>query len=294
MYSIGRFASIGRVTVRMLRHPSGTAGTPLRVAPEPAEGPRDEIGLLVPARVDPVTGYRSYAPAQLPDLDEIVRLRDLGVGLVDIGAIRRAGADDPASRRLLEAAREELRRTVDTESRRLARFDAYLRGPEGAPPMPDRTREIEFHRVPAQRVATITRAAAGYGNQNIGPVVGPIFPEVQARLEAAGAAIGPAIATYTADESGDGSGVLVTAGFELEDDTEAVDGLDVHVLPAVEQAAVVTHHGSMETIDQSWMALSDAIRARGAVLADAAREIYLTPGDRPQEEWVTRLVQPIA
>lgn len=40
MYTIGEFASIGRVSVRMLRH-------------------YDEIGLLRPARVDPHSGYRS-------------------------------------------------------------------------------------------------------------------------------------------------------------------------------------------------------------------------------------------
>jgi effector-binding domain-containing protein len=88
--------------------------------------------------------------------------------------------------------------------------------------------------------------------------------------------------------------VLVTAGFEIPDDAPAVPGLDVHVLPAVEQAAVATHHGSMDTIDRFWMALVDQVKARGAVLSDACREIYLTPGDRPQTEWVTRLVQPIA
>ncbi|WP_375389392.1 MerR family transcriptional regulator [uncultured Amnibacterium sp.] len=274
MYSIGRFASIGRVTVRMLRH-------------------WDEIGLLVPAHVDPETGYRSYAPAQLPDVDEIVRLRDLGVGLVDIGRIRRSGLDEPASRRSLEAARDALRDSIETESRRLARFDAYLRGAEGDPAMTDAP-EIEFRLVPAQRVATITRRAAGFGSHNIGPVVGPIFPEVEAALSAAGIPFGPAVAIYSADESGDGSGVLVTAGFQLEGDAEAVPGLDVHVLPGLEQAAILTHRGSMETIDASWMALIDAVRARGAVLADAGREIYLTPGDVPQERWVTRLVQPIA
>jgi effector-binding domain-containing protein len=154
---------------------------------------------------------------------------------------------------------------------------------------------VELTSVPAQRVATLTRTAGGYGSANIGPVVGPIFPEVQARLEAAGVALGPAVAIYDADESGDGSTVLVTAGFEIPDDApDDVPGLDVHVLPAVEQAAIATHLGSMETIDASWMALVDAVKARGAVLSDACREIYLTPGDRPQSEWVTRLVQPVA
>lgn len=275
MYSIGRFASIERVSVRMIRH-------------------WDEIGLLTPAHVDSVTGYRSYAPEQLVDLARIVRLRDLGVGLVDIGRIRRLGVDDPESRRLLEAAREDLRRSVAAESERLSRFDAYLHEPEGALPMSDLATDIEFRAVPAQRVATITRTAAGYGSSSIGPVVGPIFPEVDALLTAAGVVSGPAVAVYGSDESGDGTGVLITAGFEVGDDVAAVPGLDVHVLPALAEAAIATHHGSMETIDRSWHALMDATRGRGAVLSDAAREVYLTPGDRPQSVWVTRLVQPVS
>ncbi len=49
MLNIGDFASHGRVSVRMLRH-------------------YDAIGLLRPARVDPVTGYRSYEAGQLARL----------------------------------------------------------------------------------------------------------------------------------------------------------------------------------------------------------------------------------
>lgn len=274
MYTIGRFASTGRVTVRMLRH-------------------WDEIGLLAPAYVDPVTGYRSYAPEQLADLAEIVRLRELGLGLVDVGRVLRA-VDDRSARAVLEAAREALRRSLDADAERLARFDAYLRQNEGVSIMYATQNPVEFLAVPAQRVATLTRRAAGYGSANIGPVVGPMFPEVQARLDAAGVPVGPAVAVYDADEAGDGSAVLVTAGFEIPDDAPLVPELDVHVLPAIEEAAVATHHGSMATIDQSWMALVDQVKARGAVLSDACREIYLTPGDRPQAEWVTRLVQPIA
>lgn len=274
MYTIGRFASTGRVTVRMLRH-------------------WDEIGLLAPAYVDPATGYRSYAPEQLADLAEIVRLRELGLGLVDVGRVLRAD-DDRSARTVLESAREALRRSLATDAERLARFDVYLRQNEGVSIMSTTENPVEFLAVPAQHVATLTRRAAGYGSANIGPVVGPMFPEVQARLDAAGIPVGPAVAVYDADESGDGSAVLVTAGFEIPDDAPLVPGLDVHVLPAVEEAAVATHHGSMATIDQSWMALVDQVKARGAVLSDACREIYLTPGNRPQAEWVTRLVQPIA
>ena len=59
MFSIGDFARHGRVSVRMLRH-------------------YDALGLLRPAHVDPVTGYRSYRAAQLSRLNRIVALKELG------------------------------------------------------------------------------------------------------------------------------------------------------------------------------------------------------------------------
>ncbi len=58
MYTIGEFAALGRVSVRMLRH-------------------YDAIGLLAPADVDERTGYRRYAIDQLPLLLRIAELREL-------------------------------------------------------------------------------------------------------------------------------------------------------------------------------------------------------------------------
>ena len=47
MLKIGEFSKLSHVSVRMLRH-------------------YDEIGLLHPQRVDPITGYRLYGEEQLP------------------------------------------------------------------------------------------------------------------------------------------------------------------------------------------------------------------------------------
>jgi DNA-binding transcriptional MerR regulator len=44
-----------------------------------------EQGLLLPARVDPATGYRYYSPGQLPRARLIARLRGLGLPLARIG-----------------------------------------------------------------------------------------------------------------------------------------------------------------------------------------------------------------
>ncbi|MFI6794664.1 MerR family DNA-binding transcriptional regulator [Streptosporangium canum] len=54
MFSIGDFAQLGLVSVRMLRH-------------------YDALGLLQPARVDPASGYRFYQASQLSRLSGSLR-----------------------------------------------------------------------------------------------------------------------------------------------------------------------------------------------------------------------------
>ncbi|MEU6849052.1 MerR family transcriptional regulator [Actinacidiphila alni] len=62
---IGAFATAARLSQRALRI-------------------YDELGLLSPARVDPATGYRSYAPAQLEKARLVAWLRRLGMPLAGI------------------------------------------------------------------------------------------------------------------------------------------------------------------------------------------------------------------
>jgi DNA-binding transcriptional MerR regulator len=92
MFRIGEFARFTRVSVKMLRH-------------------YDEIGLLPPARVDGVTGYRYYRAAQLPRLNRILLLRELGFGLDDIA--RLVDADDGVLNTAYDEREAELRELLD-------------------------------------------------------------------------------------------------------------------------------------------------------------------------------------
>jgi DNA-binding transcriptional MerR regulator len=74
---IGRFARRAGLTVGALRH-------------------YHAHGLLEPARIDPVTGYRSYAADQLEDARLIANLRALNLGLPEV---RQVLASDPVERR---------------------------------------------------------------------------------------------------------------------------------------------------------------------------------------------------
>ena len=81
MLKIGEFSKLSRVSVRMLRH-------------------YDEVGLLAPSEVDPMTGYRYYSERQLITAGRIAALRALGFGL---------SADDQSRERAQRALNEFLR-----------------------------------------------------------------------------------------------------------------------------------------------------------------------------------------
>lgn len=65
MFQIGQFSKLTQVTIRMLRY-------------------YDEVGLLKPVMIDPQSGYRLYAAAQIPTLNKIVYLRDCGFNVSEI------------------------------------------------------------------------------------------------------------------------------------------------------------------------------------------------------------------
>src|SRR5262245_12572379 len=65
MFRIGEFSRIARVSCRLLRY-------------------YDEIGLFTPARIEQASGYRYYSAAQLPRLNRILVLRELGLSLEQI------------------------------------------------------------------------------------------------------------------------------------------------------------------------------------------------------------------
>lgn len=72
-------------------------------------------GLLIPAEVDPDSGYRYYAPSQLSHASRIALLRRAGIGLAEIAAF----LEDPSRARVdvwtaaLEAEVRERRRMLD-------------------------------------------------------------------------------------------------------------------------------------------------------------------------------------
>lgn len=270
MFTIGDFARHGRVSVRMLRH-------------------YDAIGLLRPARVDPHTGYRFYTADQLALLNRVIALKDLGFTLEQVGAILDETFDADELRGMLRLRQAELEAAMAEARARLAQVGARLRAIESEGRMS--TQDVVVKKIPAVRIAELSGVAASFGPQHIGPVIGPLYDELCGRLEAAGlTGFGPGIAYYEDAGRGDGS-VLVHAGMTVPEGTE-VEGVEVRVLPGIEEAATVVHRGSMDTVLPTAQTLARWIEANGYETRHYARELYLEcPEDRSR--WVTELQEEI-
>ncbi|WP_406862692.1 MerR family transcriptional regulator [Streptomyces sp. HUAS MG47] len=270
MFTIGDFARHGQVSVRMLRH-------------------YDAVGLLRPARVDPHSGYRYYEAGQLARLNRVIALKDLGFTLEQVAVILDEQVAAEELRGMLRLRRAELEAALEEARARLAQVGARLRAIESEGRMS--TQDVVVKKIPAVRIAELSAVAASFGPHDIGPVVGPLYEELCGRLEAAGVTgFGPGLAYYEDAGRGDGS-VLVHAGMTVPEGTEA-EGVKVHVLPGIEEAATIVHRGSMDAVLPTVQNLARWIDANGYRTRHYARELYLEcPEDRAR--WVTEIQEAI-
>ena len=102
MLKIGEFSKLARVPVKTLRY-------------------YDDLRLFRPAWVDRFTGYRYYTLLQLPRLNRILALRELGFPLAQIERLLRDDLPPRELQRLMELRAAELRQQVEAEQARLAR-----------------------------------------------------------------------------------------------------------------------------------------------------------------------------
>lgn len=268
--SIGDFARHGQVSVRMLRH-------------------YDKLGLLRPARVDPATGYRSYAAGQLGALNRIVALKELGLTLHQVGQIMADDIGPHELRDLLRVREAELTAQIEADTSRLAQVERRLRTIEAEGTLP--TTEVVVRSVAPTRVAELSAPAAGFDPESITPVITPLYERLTGRLAAAGVAVvAPAIAYY--DQHGDGT-VTVHAALPIGATPTRSDEFDIRDLPGIATAATLVHRGPMEDVMSSVQQLARWVDDSSFSSVGPWREVYLEVSD-DRGRWVTELQEPIA
>ncbi len=107
MFRIGEFSKIAQVSGRLLRY-------------------YNEIGLLSPESIDPGTGYRYYSARQLPQLNRILVLKELGLSLGQIAQLLKRDTSTDELRGMLALRKAQIEQSVQEEMARLRVVEARL------------------------------------------------------------------------------------------------------------------------------------------------------------------------
>lgn len=269
MIKIGDFARLSQVSVVTLRY-------------------YDEMDLLKPVKVDAFTGYRFYSADQLPRLNRILALKDLGFSLEQIRLMLSDGLSVEQLRSMLTQQRREVEKRLADEQDRLVRIEARLRQIEQENQMSNY--DIVLKTVPAMLVAS--RRVTIPTNDQVPNYLGPAYKEAYDYVHKQGAKdIGPCFALWhsPADvyENEDAEAVV-----PIDRPLQGTDHVRIYELPSTQVAAVV-HHGDFADFTQGHAALLEWIDANGYQITGPYREIYIKHDKADLSESTTEIQFPV-
>jgi effector-binding domain-containing protein len=263
MFKIGDFSKLGRVSVKTLRY-------------------YDEMGLLKPIEVDRYSSYRYYGLDQLPRLNRILALKDLGFSIEQIAQLLAEGPTVEQMRAMLQVKQEEVERRLAAEQARIRRIEARLRQIEQEGKMP--AYEIVTKETQAVLVAAIRSVVPSYGEQ------GMLWGELMAHLAAQGGQpAGPCLTVYY-DPGYRERDVDVEVCQPLSRRIAAGGRVRVVELPGCLMACAI-HQGSYERLHEAYQALLPWIEANGYQICGPNREVYLRPGETQDDAGAVTEVQ---
>ena len=258
MYSIGAFAQLGGVSVRMLRH-------------------YDHLGLLVPAEVNPSTGRRFYDADQLLRLNRLVALKDLGFPLEQVRTLLADGIDAAELRGMLRMRAADLETRLLRDRQTLDRVRARLRLIESETMT---ITDVELKTVAPQRVLALHQVVGEEADADQLDVEA-LFERVITLMESASADRSSPISWRDDDEHT----LRLYAGFLAP--AANVPGLDVIELPGTSVASVV-RRGAVADMNEAHQAIARWAEAHShsiRVQRGRWRESYLEANETDYSDW---------
>lgn len=274
MFRIGEFSLIAQVSGRLLRY-------------------YDEIGLLSPEYTDPQTGYRYYSARQLPRLNRILVLKELGVGLDQIARLLDQDTSSEAIRGMLLLRKAQITQAMQDDLAQLQLVEARLDQIDTVGQTP--ALDVVVKSVPPQRYLALRE----------------VFPDVAAvrRMVIQMTAIVPhkmplsslgQIAFVIHSRMFDPDALDFEVGYlltgmsptALQLSEERV--LAAHDLPAVETMATLAHAGQLSDIHRSYGLLGTWVEQQQWQVVGQGRQVLLQLPQPDQDDAVIELQIPVS
>jgi len=251
MFRSGEFSNIARVSKRLLQY-------------------YDEIGLLKPAHVDPETGYRYYSARQLPHLNRILALKDLGLSLEQIAEMMHENISDEIIHGMLMRKKAQLEQTLLEDLQRLRQIEARLRQNQRSEDLPD----VLVTSIPAQFFLSVRAVIPS--PQELLEFVQLVQQVVPSRLDTR---ILGSFAGIVHTDSFRITDNDVEVGYLLKQPVETPIALSdeytlrMRTLPAVKTMAVAVQTGGPDLVFVALGQIAQWIEANGYQIAGPYREI---------------------
>lgn len=274
MFRIGEFSKIAQTAISQLRY-------------------YDEIGLFQPLKIDESTGYRYYGATQLPQLNRIIALKELGLTLEQIKRMIYDNISADEIRGMLVLKKSQIEQTLQDEVARLRTVEARLRQVENEGEL--REDDVVVKSIPAQPYLSMrrvlpnlfdgadlaadltTRLPLRLGTKNLGHFTAVIH--------------GDAFRMENADVE---MGYLLHEAVESPLRLPSGEQITANILPAVEMAVTAVRVGPFENGYDAYAALGVWVEENGYALAGPAREEFIVfPPPGSDEDSVTEIQIPV-
>lgn len=280
MFRIGEFSLIAQVSGRLLRY-------------------YDEIRLLSPEYTDPQTGYRYYSAGQLPRLNRILVLKELGLGLDQIARLLDQDTSSEEIRGMLLLRKAQISQAMQDDLAQLQLVEARLDQLDAVDqtPVPD----VVVKTIPPQRYLAlrevfpdvaavrrmVVRMTALVPHKMPMSSLGQIAFVIHSRMfdpDALDFEVG-----YLLTGSPGNTG-RVPAAVQLSEERV----LTVRDLPAVEAMATLVHAGRITDTHRSYGFLGTWVEQQQWQIVGQGRQILLQLPQPDQDDAVIELQLPVS
>jgi DNA-binding transcriptional MerR regulator len=260
MFRIGEFAQIAQVSSRQLRH-------------------YDQLGLLRPSHTDPRSGYRYYSIRQLPRLNGILALKELGLTLEQIGPLLENEISPKELRGMLTMKRAQVEQSLHAEETRLRHIESRIA-------QIDRQGRLEGYDVVVKSVAAtpfLSLRRSFDGMDEVVPMIRAIAAEGDRQLRPT---LRDKLIVVARNDIEDEK-LDLEIGFSLTRRSNANVSISsggmllASELPAVPAMATIVRPGTNAASHSSFAAIGTWIEANKYEIAGPCREVFLEPITEP-------------
>jgi DNA-binding transcriptional MerR regulator/effector-binding domain-containing protein len=267
MFKIGDFSKLTFVSIRNLRY-------------------YDEIGLFKPIKVDTFTNYRYYSASQIPVLNTIVALKQLGFNSDEVRHIL-ATKDTEEGKTILRAKLTELDRKLKRDQYRLEQLSHYITHYNEE--TSNMKYDVVIKDIPGMKVVSLKKVIPAYDQEYL------LWQEMMQKSQEQTIQFGPRCTARFHEEPNE-NGAEVEICNEVIELQENKDGLTFYELEPIKGAATLLIVGPYSPgIKDGFNYMAKWLEDNHYQFAGPSRTDYIKgPGiEEDPENYLTEIIIPI-